>query len=62
MSKRTVSLLLWFYAGWTFGGLIAFVTGATDLIGPVIGFVVAAVVWLSPRISVAHATERVVRA
>lgn len=61
MSKRITSLLLWFFAGWSLGGLIAFVTGSTDLIGPVVGLVVAGIVWLSPRLSVARATERVVR-
>ena len=49
MVKRILSVVLWFCVGWTFGGLLTFATGTPELIGPVIGLVLAAAVWLYPR-------------
>jgi uncharacterized membrane protein YoaK (UPF0700 family) len=49
MVKRIVSIALWFLVGWTFGGLLTYATGASELIGPAIGLGVAALVWLYPR-------------
>jgi hypothetical protein len=49
MVKRLVTLALWFYAAWTFGALLSFVTGASELIGPVLGLAAAGLVWFSPR-------------
>lgn len=49
MSKRIVSLVLWFYAGWTLGGLIAYTTGVSDLIGPILGIACAAIFVGDPR-------------
>ena len=49
MAKRIVAVALWFYAAWTFGALLSFVTGASELIGPALGFGAAGLVWLSPR-------------
>lgn len=49
MFKRVASLFLWFYAGWTFGSLIAFATGGNEAIGPIIGAAVAALFAGDPR-------------
>jgi hypothetical protein len=49
MSKRLVSLVLWFYAGWTLGALIAFATGVSVLLGPILGVAAAAIFAGDPR-------------
>jgi hypothetical protein len=49
MFKRVASLFLWFYAGWTFGSLIAFATGGNEAIGPILGAAVAALFAGDPR-------------
>jgi hypothetical protein len=49
MSKRIVSLVLWFYAGWTLGGLIAYTTGVSELIGPILAIACAAIFVGDPR-------------
>jgi hypothetical protein len=49
MSKRLVSLVLWFYAGWTLGALIAFATGVSWLLGPILGVAAAAIFAGDPR-------------
>ncbi len=48
MVKRAVSVPLWFFAGWTLYNLVAFVTGAPQYAGPVIGLALAAFVGLDP--------------
>jgi hypothetical protein len=49
MSKRLVSLVLWFYAGWTLGALIAFAAGVSGLLGPILGVAAAAIFAGDPR-------------
>jgi len=49
MSKRLVSLVLWFYAGWALGALVAFTIGVSDLIGPILGVAAAAIFAGDPR-------------
>jgi hypothetical protein len=49
MFKRVASLFLWFYAGWTFGALIAFATGGSEAIGPILGAAAAALFAGDPR-------------
>jgi hypothetical protein len=49
MLKRVVSLIIWFYAGWTLGGLIAYTTGVSELIGPILGIACAAIFVGDPR-------------
>ena len=49
MLKRFVSLFLWFYAGWALGGLIAFTSGVSELIGPILGVACAAIFVGDPR-------------
>lgn len=49
MTKRILAALLWFYAGWYFGSIVAGMTGITPLIGPVIGAAAAALVAGDPR-------------
>lgn len=49
MTKRILSALLWFYAGWYFGAILAGVAGVSPLVGPVIGAATAALVAGDPR-------------
>lgn len=44
MTKRAVSALLWFSAGWYAWAFVAAATGLTDLLGPVLGTIMAAFV------------------
>jgi hypothetical protein len=44
MNKRIVAGVLWFFAGWYGGALLAEFLGVSVLIGPVIGAVAAALV------------------
>lgn len=41
MTKHRLSLVLWFYAGWTLGGMVSYLSGAPELIGPLVGVIVA---------------------
>ena len=41
MTKHRLSLALWFYAGWTLGGIGSYLSGAPELIGPLVGVIVA---------------------
>lgn len=49
MKKRVVSALLWFYAGWTLGAMIASVFALNAALGPFIGAVAAALYVGDPR-------------
>ena len=49
MLKRVLAALLWFYAGWYGGNILADLTGVTMLLGPVIGAGAAALVAGDPR-------------
>ena len=49
MLKRVLAALLWFYAGWYGGNILADLTGVTLLLGPVIGAAAAALVAGDPR-------------
>jgi hypothetical protein len=44
MKKRALAAVLWFFAGWYGGALIAMFTGASPYLGPVLGTVAAALV------------------
>ncbi len=48
MLKRMVTALLWLCAAWTFGGMLSAFAGIPSLVGPVLGVVIAAVVWWDP--------------
>ena len=39
--KRLVTTLVWFYAGWYAGAMLAFLGGISPLLGPVIGVAAA---------------------
>ena len=44
MNKRIASGVLWLFAGWYLGNLIAFQLGWSDLFGPILGIVAATAV------------------
>jgi hypothetical protein len=49
MKKRVVATVLWFYAGWAFGAMIAFVTGLSAVLAPVLAVASAGMVGFDPR-------------
>jgi hypothetical protein len=49
MLKRVLAALLWFYAGWYGGNLLADFTGVSMYLGPIIGAGAAALVAGDPR-------------
>jgi hypothetical protein len=49
MTKRFLAAMLWFYAGWYAGAMVADFLGISPLLGPVIGAAAAALVAGDPR-------------
>ena len=49
MAKRTLAALLWFYAGWYAGSMIASILGVSEALGPVLGTAAAALIAGDPR-------------
>jgi hypothetical protein len=49
MLKRVLAALLWFYAGWYGGNILADLTGVSMFLGPIIGAAAAALVAGDPR-------------
>ena len=49
MSKRVLAALLWFYAGWYAGNILADLTGVSLVLGPIIGAAAAALIAGDPR-------------
>jgi hypothetical protein len=49
MTKRVVASLLWFYAMWYAGAMIAAVLGLSPALGPILGTAAAAIVGGDPR-------------
>jgi hypothetical protein len=49
MTKRILAAMLWFYAGWYAGAIIADMVGISPLLGPLIGAAAAALIAGDPR-------------
>ncbi|HEX8940081.1 MAG TPA: hypothetical protein VF763_07945 [Candidatus Limnocylindrales bacterium] len=49
MTKRVIAALLWFYAGWSLGAMLAFVLGISPALGPILGAAGAMVIAGDPR-------------
>lgn len=49
MKKRLLSAALWFYAGWTFGAMLAAVIGVSPVLGPLMGAAAAGLFAGDPR-------------
>jgi hypothetical protein len=49
MKKRVVATVLWFYAGWYAGAMIAELFGLSAALGPILGTAAAAIVGGDPR-------------
>jgi hypothetical protein len=49
MKKRVLAALLWFYAGWYAGAMIAELTWISPVLGPIIGVAAAALIAGDPR-------------
>jgi hypothetical protein len=44
MSKRILAGVLWLFAGWYIGNILAFYFGISDLLGPILGVAAALVI------------------
>ncbi len=44
MNKRLTSGVLWLFAGWYLGNILAFHLGLSDLLGPILGIAAAALI------------------
>ena len=49
MKKRAAAALLWFYASWYAGAMIASFLGVSQMLGPILGIAAAAIVAVDPR-------------
>jgi hypothetical protein len=49
MNKRTLAALLWFYAAWYAGAMVAHFAGISEVFGPILGATAAALVAGDPR-------------
>jgi hypothetical protein len=49
MKKRAAAAVLWFYAGWFVGAIVAFAAGLPPVLGPVLGVAAATFVAADPR-------------
>jgi hypothetical protein len=49
MTKRIIAAVLWFYAGWYAGSLVAIALGISPALGPIIGAAAAALFVGDPR-------------
>ncbi len=49
MKKRTLATILWFYAAWYAGAMVAHVLGLSAVLGPILGTAAAAIVAGDPR-------------
>ena len=49
MKKRLFATLVWFYAAWYGGAVIAYFLDVSPLLGPVMGIAAAALIGIDPR-------------
>ena len=49
MKKRAAAGVLWFYAGWFVGAIVAFATGLSPILAPILGVAAAAFIAGDPR-------------
>ena len=50
MKKRAAAALLWFYATWYAGAMVASFLGVSQMLGPILGIAAAAIVAVDPRL------------
>ena len=50
MLKRVLTFALWYLAGWTVGGFLAWSVGLPDIVGPLLGLAALAVVLFAGRL------------
>ena len=48
MNKRVVITVLWFFAGWGIGAGLADLLALNDLVGPLVGIAIAALIGADP--------------
>lgn len=49
MKKRALAAMLWFYAAWYAGAMVAHALGLSPVLGPILGTAAAAIVAGDPR-------------
>jgi hypothetical protein len=52
--KRFITFALWFLAGWTAGGFLAWSIGLPDIVGPLLGLAALAILLLAGRPGSVH--------
>ena len=57
MPKRALILALWFYTGWTLGGLLSYMAGVPDAVGPALGIVATVAAYLFPRLDLSRSAR-----
>jgi hypothetical protein len=59
MTKRVISTLLWFYAGWYAGAMTAALFGISPALGPIFAVAAAAIIGGDPRGIIWGRTQKV---
>jgi hypothetical protein len=49
MKKRIIAAILWFYAGWFLGAVVAYMLGLSPALAPIVATAAAALVAGDPR-------------
>ena len=61
MKKRVLASLLWFYAIWYSGAMVAHFMGISPVLGPVLGAAAAVIIAVDPRGLIWTRADRAVR-
>jgi hypothetical protein len=51
MKKRALAAVLWFYAAWTFGSMVAWTMGLSIALGPILAVIAAGVILRVPQLT-----------
>jgi hypothetical protein len=62
MKKRALAAVLWFYAAWTFGSMLAWMMGLSIPLGPVLAVAAAAVILRVPQLTSSRSAQQLTSA
>jgi hypothetical protein len=51
MKKRALTAVLWFYAAWTFGSMVAWAMGLGIALGPILAVIAVGVILRAPQLA-----------
>jgi hypothetical protein len=57
MKKRSLAAVLWFYAAWTFGSMVAWMIGLSIPLGPILAVAAAAIILRVPQLTAAPSAQ-----